>query len=132
MTLGKEAGVPTRSKSQSIALGVIAVLLVAVLVVLVVIAWRGVRVEHTGWVTVDGLSDGIELRMADPVTLEVPEAVRMVAGGAASDAIPVDVSFPACSECGGTMLPVRWNLWSGEIEWVCPACGETASGPPGG
>jgi hypothetical protein len=115
---------------SSIALGAIAVLLIAILAVLLTIVLRGVQIEHTGYVTLAGMSEGVELRMADPVTLRVPETVHMVATGADGDAIPVDLSFATCPACGGAMIPVRLNLWTGKIDWVCPACGETTTAPP--
>lgn len=114
----------------SVALGAIAVLLIAILAVLLTIAWRGVEIEHTGYVTLAGVSEGVELRMTDPVTLRVPETVHMVATGADGDAIPVDLALPTCPSCGGSMIPVRLNLWTGEIDWACPACGETVTATP--
>jgi hypothetical protein len=116
----------------SIALAAIIVLLIAVLAALATIAWRGIRIEHAGSVTLAGMTEDVRLRMVDPVTLEMPEPAHLVTTGADGDAIPVDLSLPACPACGGPMVPVRWNLWTGRIDWVCPACGETMTASPGG
>jgi len=118
-------------QAQSIALAGIAVLLVAILATLLVIAVRGIRFEHTGSVTLDGMSEGVRLRMVDPVTLEMPEPAHLLATGADGEGIPIDLALLACPTCEGTMVPVRWNLWTGEIDWVCPACGETVTASPG-
>jgi len=67
--------------------------------------------------------------MTDPIQIEMPEAVQLVASGPDGGAVPVELEFISCSSCGGTMVPVRWNLWTGEIEWVCPTCGDSAIGP---
>jgi len=114
----------------SIALVAIAVLLIAILAALATIAWRGIQIEHTGYVTLDGMTEGVQLRMVDPVALHMPEAVHLVATGAAGGAIPVGLSLLTCPSCGETMVPIRWNLWTGEIDWVCPVCGETTTVAP--
>ena len=119
---GEGERMASKSTAQTIVLGAIAFLLIAVLSVLIVIAWRGVRVEHTGEVTLGAVAEGVELRMVDPVTLEIPEPAHLVATGTSGDAIPVDLAFPTCPDCGGAMVPARWNLWTGEIDWRCPVC----------
>ena len=122
---GEGGRMASRSAVQTFVLGAIAFLLVAVLSVLIVIAWRGVRVEHTGEVTLGAATDGVELRMVDPVTLQIPEPARLVATGTSGDAIPFDLALPTCPNCGRTMIPTRWNLWTGQIDWRCPACEPT-------
>lgn len=109
---------------QTMVLSVIALLLVAILATLITIAWRGVRVEHTGAVSLEAMAEGIPLRMEGPVTFQTPDPVRMITTGQTTDSVPVALSFLPCPSCGGTMILVRWNLWTGEIEWACPTCDE--------
>jgi hypothetical protein len=111
--------------AQTSVLIAIAVLLAAILGTLVTIAWRGVRIEHVGAVSLDAITGGIPLEMAGPITLEMTAPVHLVTTGAESDAVPIDLSLPTCPECGGSLVPVRFNLWTGEIEWACPACSGT-------
>jgi hypothetical protein len=101
-------------------------LLAAILAVLLLITTQGIRIEHTGSVALTGMADDVSLRMADPVVLQMPDAVQL---NATSNEFPISLDLVSCPECGGAMLPVRWNLWTGEIEWACPACGATASAP---
>lgn len=116
--------------SQTILLVAIALLLIGILAVLVEVALHGIRIEHAGTVEVGGIRETIQLRMAEPVTLQMPDPAYLVATGAHDDEIPVTVSLPRCPTCGDRMLPVRWNLWTGEIEWVCPDCGGTVTAVP--
>jgi hypothetical protein len=103
-------------------LSAIALLLVAILATLITIAWRGVRVEHTGAVSLEAMTGGIPLRMEGPVVLQSPEPVQMITTGATGEAVPISFTFLPCPECGGTLMPTSWNLWTGEIEWTCPTC----------
>lgn len=116
----------------AVGLGLLVVvgLLASILVVTFGIATRGVRVVVTeplriqgplnvgGAISVEGpVAVGIgavELRVPAPLRVELPSEpveVRATLGGA------------PCPRCGGTLLPVRWNLLTGEITWRCPACG---------
>jgi hypothetical protein len=108
----------------------IAILLAGILVVLIFVARNGIRVIHGGSVSLSGIEDAIELTISDPVTIEMPTPGRIIATGAESDDIPLALSLLPCPTCDGQLLPVRWNLWSGEIEWACPTCGETMTGLP--
>lgn len=108
----------------------IVVLLIAILALLILIAWRGVHVEHTGSVDIGPMQEAITLRMSEPVTLEMPEPGRLITTGPDGGAIPLDLPLPKCPSCESTMLPARWNLWTGEIDWVCPACGESSVAAP--
>jgi len=114
---------------QTVALSLIAFLLIAILATLITIAWRGVRVEHTGAVSLGGMLDPIPLQMNEPITIQMPEPARMIATGAGADAIPVDLSLPVCPKCGGSIVPVRWNPWTGAIDWSCPICGDGPAEP---
>lgn len=110
-------------------LGGIFLLLAAILAMLVVLALRGVRIEHTGSVNLGGLEQGISLRMSEPMTLVMPEPARLVATGVDRDVIPVEFDILTCPEGAGTRLPVRWNPWTGEIEWACPGAEDGPGGP---
>jgi len=110
--------------AQTAALLAIAVLLVAILAVLITVAWNGLRIEHTGTVAFGGPTDAVPLEMTGPITLEMPEPARLIATGADGEPIVIDLAILTCPTCGGAMVPTRWNLLTGEIDWVCPSCGE--------
>jgi len=50
----------------------------------------------------------------EPVPVELP-------GGGLDVRATFRVPCPHCGE--GVLLPVRWNLLTGEITWRCTACG---------
>ena len=105
----------------------IIVLLVGILAILATIAVRGVRIEHAGTVALTGMVDEIALRMPDAVTLEMPGAV---VASLSSEELPLNLQLVSCPECGGSMVPVRLDLWSGRIEWACPVCGTELRASP--
>ena len=111
-------------------LALIVVLLMAICALLALLAIRGVRVEHTGSVNLGPMQEGIALQMSAPVELVMPEAVRTIATGPDGGAVPLELDFLSCSTCDATMVPVRWNLWTGEIDWLCPDCGEALTSAP--
>jgi len=106
------------------------VLLAAILAMLALLAVRGVRIEHRGSVNLGAMQEGIALRMDHPIELVMPEAVRMVATGPDGEAVPLKLDILSCSRCDATMIPVRWNLWTGEIDWLCPDCGGVEASLP--
>ncbi len=116
-----------------IALALVAaiLLLAAILVMLISISRNGLDIRVQGDVGVDGLGDQITVHLAadEPIVLSMPQPVQMVATGPDGEAVPATLALATCPECGGPMLPTRWNPWTGEIEWTCPACGETLSEP---
>lgn len=61
--------------------------------------------------------DVVEIRVPQPVLVELPSEtldVRATVGGG------------PCPRCGeGVLLPVNWNLLTGEISWRCTSCGHT-------
>jgi len=114
---------------QTIALVTCAGLLLGILLVLVGIGRNGVRIELAGDVNVTGMHDTISLSMAEPVSLVMAEPGRLITTGPDGKAVPAAVSLLPCPNCGASMLPVRWNPWSGEIEWACPICDETITRP---
>jgi len=107
---------------QTIALITCAALLFGVLLVLVGIGRNGVRIELAGEVNVVGMHDTVTLSMAEPVLMAMEEPIQLIATGADGDTIAAALFLLPCPECGASMLPVRWNPWSGEIEWACPVC----------
>jgi len=120
--------VPDRGRlAIFLALFVSIALLLAVLFMLVSIGRNGLSIRLGGDINLSDLTDRItvELSMDDPIVLTIPQPVQMVATGQDGDAIPATLSFVACPSCGGSMLPTKWNPWTGQIEWTCPTCGET-------
>ena len=95
-------------------------LLAGILVVLIQVGRTGVTVNVTGRVGLENATGGIDLTMPTPVNL--------VATGPESEPIPADLSIFRCPKCGGTMLPVRFNVLNGEITWRCTECGYTITG----
>ncbi|HHK66873.1 hypothetical protein DRJ24_04550 [Candidatus Acetothermia bacterium] len=89
---------------QWVSLAVIGLLLAGILAILIDIAHNGIRVEHTGKVELAGMYDKVELTMSGPV--------RLVADG---DGIPLRLS----SE-NAVVVPLRFNPWTGRIEWGEP------------
>ena len=118
------------STSRAIFAAAALVLLAAILAILAVIAWRGLRVHHTGYVHLGPMQEGIALRVSEPIELVMPEAVRMVATGPDGGGVPLELDVLTCPGCDSTMIPVRWNLWTGEIDWLCPDCGRTHVSAP--
>lgn len=109
------------------ALSVCIVLLLAVLFMLVSIGRNGLSIHLGGDVSLSEMTDRItvELAMDQPVVLAIPQPVQLTATGPDGDAIPATLSFVSCPSCDASMLPSKWNPWTGQIEWLCPSCGET-------
>ena len=114
---------------QNAVLIAIALVLTAILAVLVTVAIRGIRFEHSGTVAFGVDGGAITLTMAEPVRLEMPTPATLVATGPDGESIAMSLSLVECPECDTAMVPTRWNLLSGEIEWTCPACGEETTAP---
>ena len=105
------------------------VVLLGILFMLFSISRNGLNIRLGGDINLSELSDHItvELTMADPITLTLPQSIQMVATGPDGEAIPATLAFANCPQCGGPMLPSKWNPWDGRIEWTCPACGEASA-----
>lgn len=97
-------------------------LLGAALTILFVIGREGATLHVTG------IPSEITLRMIEPVALVMPDGARLSATVEGAAAIPVELSlaFPICATCGEPMVPVRYNLLSGKIDWACPHCAAAA------
>jgi len=95
-------------------------LLAGILVALIHVGRTGMTVNVTGIVGLENAAGGIGLTMPNPVNL--------IATGPESEPIPADLSIFRCPKCGGTMLPVRFNVLNGEITWKCTECGYTITG----
>ena len=98
----------------------IIVLLTAILAVIIHVSRAGIAVNVTGSVGLTNQTGGIALSM--------PQPVNLVATGPENKPVPADLSIFRCPKCGGTMLPVRFNVINGEITWKCTQCGYTING----
>lgn len=114
---------------QTIALVTCAALLLGILLVLAGIGRKGIRIELAGDVNVTGMHDTISLSFSEPVPLFMQEPGRLITTGPDGKPVSTTVSLLPCPECGASMLPVRWNPWSGEIEWACPICDDQLTRP---
>ena len=99
-------------------------LLVAILVFLVSVSRNGVRIDISGDVRVVGIPQEIALRINEPVLLSMPDGTTLAATVTGADTGPVTLAFASalCPTCGSSMLPVRFNVLTGKIEWACPQC----------
>ena len=100
-------------------------LLVAILILLLTVGRDGLRIQTVGEVRIVGMPSEIALRMADPVKLTMPEGTTLVGDAG----IPVTVTAFPCPKCGGAMVPTRFNLFTGKIEWTCPTCDAGKASP---
>ncbi len=107
-------------------------LLASLLAIAILLATRGISVHLSEPIHISGplivggaisveepivvTMDAMEIRVPQPVSVELPSDtldVRAMLGGA------------PCPRCGeGVLLPMKWNLFTGEITWRCTACGE--------
>lgn len=80
----------------------------------------------------------LEVQLVGPVSLTTPLQVEVAKISLSfpdnffvSLSQPVEVDLLRCPQCrSGTLLPVRWNLLTGEILWRCSSCGyEIKLGP---
>ena len=110
-------------------LGIVVVvgLLAAILAFLISIARNGVHIDYAGQVKVVGMPEEIALRLAEPVELQMPDGTTLTAtvSGVQSQPLPIAFASAICPTCGGAMLPVRFDVLTGEIKWACPRCGAT-------
>ena len=114
---------------QILTLTVLIALLAGVLFVLADLSRHGIRLELSGSIHVTGTPEEIGLRLEAPVTLAFADPVDLAVGGPDGGEIAANLSLLACPTCGSPMLPVRWNPWTGEIEWTCTECGEAVTRP---
>jgi predicted RNA-binding Zn-ribbon protein involved in translation (DUF1610 family) len=99
-------------------------LLVGMLIVLIQFSKDGLTVHVSGEVGLANATTGV----SGQVNLVMPEPVNLIATGPDKEPIPTDVSILRCPECGGDMIPVRYNLFTGDITWRCTDCGYTIDG----
>jgi len=93
---------------------VVAGLLTAVLIVLVRVMEDGVQLHIAHPVEITGSMDPQEAQvtvvLAEPVVLEMSEEVDVRARLEGGDVYPCE---------SGILLPVRWNMLTGRLEWEC-------------
>ena len=96
-------------------------ILAALLTVLIDIDRHGVTVNIAGQVDLakdkTGALGKVDLVMGKPVSL--------IATGPGNAPIPANLAVATCPKCGGSMVPIRWNPFTGEIVWQCLKCGYT-------
>ena len=116
---------------QGVLLTALGFLLAGVLAALLYIAFNGIHVIHTGEVLFTGMTDSLRLELPETLALSMPEPAELTVTGPNGASLPLELSILSCPTCDGQMIPVRWNLLSGEIEWQCPSCEETVTAVPG-
>jgi len=103
---------------RAVALIALVGLLATVLVVLWEINREGVTVHLAGQVKLAETTT----RVAGEVSLVMSEPVNLIATGPENASIPANLLVAPCPQCGGSMVPIRWNPLTGEIEWSCLEC----------
>lgn len=102
-------------------------ILASLLAVLIDIDRRGVTVNIAGKVDLAKNETGA----LGKVNLVMERPVNLIATGPGKAPIPANFIVATCPKCGGSMVPVRWNLLTGEITWQCLECGYTTKSIPG-
>ena len=115
---------------KRIAISAALIVLIGLLATVLVLLWQinrdGVRVHLSGQVKLADTTG-----VAGEVSLVMTEPVSLIATGPRETPIPANLSVVPCPQCGGNMLPIRWNLFSGEIQWRCLDCGYSTKKTPG-
>jgi hypothetical protein len=102
-------------------------LLAAILVVLIQVNRNGIQISYSGDLKIVGMPDEIALRMAEPVRLTMPEGTQLTAAFPDGQSIPLSISLAAGPDGDGTLIPARWNPFTGVIEWRRLSSDETSS-----
>ena len=114
---------------KTIAISVSLIVLIGLLATVLVVLWQisrdGVAVKLSGQVRLADTTG-----VAGEVSLVMSEPVSLIATGPQETPIPANLSVVPCPQCGGNMLPIRWNLFSGEIQWRCLECGFSTQQAP--
>ncbi len=114
---------------KGIVLSVALIVLIGLLATMLVFLWQinreGVTVHLSGQVKLADTTG-----VAGEVSLVMSEPVSLIATGPQETPIPANLSVVPCPQCGGNMLPIRWNLFSGEIQWRCLECGFSTKKAP--
>ena len=115
---------------KGIAISVALIVLIGLLATVLAVLWQinreGVTVHLSGQVKLTDAATGV----VGEVSLVMSEPVSLIATGPQEAPIPANLSVVPCPQCGGNMLPVRWNLFSGEIQWRCLECGYSTKQTP--
>jgi ribosomal protein S27AE len=110
-----------------VGLAAMVLLMAGIFALLFQVTRNGVPVNVTGAVSLANATTGV----TGTVKLDVPEAINLVATGPDKGAVPADLALATCPKCGGSMIPVRFNLITGAIEWKCLQCGYTVTAESG-
>lgn len=112
---------------------VIAGLLGAMLWVLLGLATRGIPIRLAGDVALReplGVNVRVELALPQPISVElaqpvaavIPQPLTVEANPGGMD-VRATLAALVCPRCGeGPLVPVRWNLFTGEVTWRCLNC----------
>jgi len=75
----------------------------------------------------------LEVELSSPVSLSAPLQVEVEKISLSlperfsvtlAEPVEAEVNLLRCPQCrDGTLIPVRWNLLTGEITWRCSSCG---------
>jgi len=114
---------------KQLAISAAVIVLIGLLATVLAVLWQinrdGVTVNLSGQVN---LADAAGV--AGEVNLVMSEPVSLIATGPQETPIPANLSVVPCPQCGGNMLPIRWNLLNGEIQWRCLECGFSTKQAP--
>jgi len=99
-------------------------LLIAILIFVISVSRNGIHISYSGDVRIVGIPQEIALRMAEPILLSMPDGTTLAATLTGDQTGPVTLAFATalCPTCGSSMLPVRFSVLTGKIEWACPTC----------
>jgi len=116
--------------TQTVVLVTCAVLLAGILIVLLMIGFNGVRIRLDGAIDLSQMTEAVTLQLAvdEPIALRMEEPVQVIAAGPDGDPIPATLVFTPVG-ASGPVLPIRWNPWTGELEWGSMPTRESDASP---
>jgi|GEM_PF-1017280 len=116
--------------TQTVVLVTCAVLLAGILIVLLMIGFNGVRIRLDGAIDLSQMTEAVtlELKVDEPIAMRMEEPLQVIAAGPDGDPIPATLVFTPVG-ASGPILPIRWNPWTGELEWGSMPTEEDATSP---